>query len=360
MQNYQSKALADFTEPGRNSFNLVRLMAAALVIVSHSFLIPYGLGSKEPLQSLTSLTLGQHAVHVFFVISGLTLSRSITLKPSMALYARARLLRIVPALIGFGLFFAFVMGPLATSVTLGLYFSDPNTWLYPLSVPINFQQAATPPLVFQKAPIPGAINNPLWTIKYEIFAYLSLGIFAAVGALRKTRYSIAALIVTALFSIVLQPYQDENGLGALFQTAKFSFCFLLGVVLYLLRKSVPLNPIWLLFTLFLVVLVSQSPAALLAFIVLDAHIAIVVGSSNFGWLTLWTQQNDISYGTYIYGWPIQQFAITVFPALGAFGLGTMSMFAALGLGYLSWKAIEQPALRLKRAEITAGGKRKSL
>jgi peptidoglycan/LPS O-acetylase OafA/YrhL len=359
MQNYQTKVLADFTEPGRNSFNLVRLIAAALVIVSHSFLIPYGLGSKEPLQSLTSLTLGQHAVHVFFVISGLTLCRSITLQPSMALYARARLLRIVPALIGFGLFFAFVMGPLATSVTLGRYFSDTNTWLYPLSVPINFQQAAAPPLVFQKVPIAGAINNPLWTIKYEIFAYLSLGIFAALGALRKARYSVVALIVTAFFSIVLQPYQDENGLGALFQAAKFSFCFLLGVVLSLFGKSVPINPIWLFFTVLLALLASRSPAALVAFIVLDAHVAIVVGSSNFGWLTLWTQQNDISYGTYIYGWPIQQFAITVFPALGAFGLGAVSIFATIGLGYLSWKVIEQPALRLKRVEIAAGGKQKS-
>ena len=196
MTDFQAKVLADSTVPGRNSFNLVRLIAAMLVIISHLFLVPYGIGSKEPLYNLTSLTLGQHAVHIFFVISGLTLCRSVLMNKNMARYARARLFRIVPALIGFGLFFSFIMGPVVTGATLSRYFSYLNTWLYPFLVPINFQQVATPPLVFQNVPISGAVNNPLWTIKYEVFAYLCLGIFASLGLWIKKRYSVAAFGLT--------------------------------------------------------------------------------------------------------------------------------------------------------------------
>jgi peptidoglycan/LPS O-acetylase OafA/YrhL len=281
------------------------------------------------------------------------------LSKNMADYARARFLRIVPALVGFGLFFSFVMGPLVTGVTLGRYFGDLNTWLYPFSVPVNFQQAATPPAVFQTVPISGAVNNPLWTIKYEVFAYLSLGIFASIGLLKKTRYSVAALILAGFLTIILQPYQDVNGLGALFQAAKFSFCFLLGVVAYQCRTLVRTHVAWLAITVLLVVLSSQSPIALLAYILMDAHLAIIVGSTNFGLLTQWTQQNDISYGTYIYGWPVQQFAVTVFPLLGVFGFGLASVIAAMFLGYLSWRIIERPALRLKHQNRIAGEKQQT-
>ena len=359
MTDFQAKVLADSTEPGRNSFNLVRLVAAMLVIISHSFLIPYGIGSKEPLYNLTSLTLGQHAVHIFFVISGLTLCRSVMISKDMARYARARFLRIAPALVGFGLFFSFIMGPFVTSETLSRYFSDLNTWLYPFLVPINFQQVATPPLVFQNVPISGAVNNPLWTIKYEVFAYLCLGIFASLGLLIKKRYSVAALALAGVLAVSLQPYQDDNGLGALFQAAKLSFCFLLGVVAYLYRTSVRTHIIWLPITVLLIVIASQSRFSLLAYILLDAHITIVVGSANFGFLTEWTRENDISYGTYIYGWPVQQFAVTVFPMLSVLAFGAASLIAAMLLGYLSWRLIEQPALNLKNQNRSAAESRKA-
>jgi peptidoglycan/LPS O-acetylase OafA/YrhL len=61
-----SQALA----PSRNSFNLLRIIAALSVLISHSFLIPVGTGAIEPLIAWTPFTLGQHAVNLFFVIPG--------------------------------------------------------------------------------------------------------------------------------------------------------------------------------------------------------------------------------------------------------------------------------------------------
>ncbi|WBT39622.1 hypothetical protein [Hyphomicrobium sp. DMF-1] len=67
----------------------------------------------------------------------------------------------------------------------------------------------------------------------------------------------------------------------------------------------------------------------------------------WGALGRWTQHNDISYGTYLYGWPIQQSLMVAFPSISI----TANMFAALVLaplaGFASWTAIETKALSFK-------------
>ncbi|WP_163066139.1 acyltransferase family protein, partial [Acinetobacter baumannii] len=78
--------------------------------------------AAEPLGSATSFTLGQHAVNVFFVISGLTLSQSLAHRPDLVRYGVARALRIFPALFVYGFLCAFVVGPLLTVLSLTDYF----------------------------------------------------------------------------------------------------------------------------------------------------------------------------------------------------------------------------------------------
>lgn len=70
-----NRTLGDLLESRQNSFNAVRLLAAAAVFVSHSFLLlPFG-AHLEPFDGAT-YNLGQIAVNVFFCLSGLMLSRS--------------------------------------------------------------------------------------------------------------------------------------------------------------------------------------------------------------------------------------------------------------------------------------------
>lgn len=351
--------LSNCLSPDRNSFNLVRLLAAASVIVSHSFLIPSGVGASEPLRALTSFTLGRHAVHIFFFVSGLTLARSLHLNSNIAHYAWARLLRIVPALVGFGLFFAFFLGPLVSSASIADYFLDPRTWIYPLSVPLNFQHATPPPLVFKNVPIAGAVNNPLWTIKYEVCAYVGLAAFAGIGLLLKRWHAIALSFVALVTMIVLQPFEEGGLLGALYQASKFATCFLFGVSAYALRDHLPVSIGWIILTVAIAALFARTVFGQPAFILLDAHLALLIGSQSFGPLTRWTRKNDLSYGTYIYGWPIQQAIVALIPSVGAFVVGAVSIPTALALGYLSWIVIERPALQLKRVafslEIKASG-----
>jgi peptidoglycan/LPS O-acetylase OafA/YrhL len=78
-----------------------------------------------------------------------------------------------------------------------------------------------------------------------------------------------------------------------------------------------------------------------------AHLAIVVGALDLGAATRWTSRNDISYGTYIYGWPVQQTIMTFLPAVSLPAFAAWSFAAVLPLAFFSWWVIEQPVLNRK-------------
>jgi peptidoglycan/LPS O-acetylase OafA/YrhL len=62
---------------------------------------------------------------------------------------------------------------------------------------------------------------------------------------------------------------------------------------------------------------------------------------------------DLSYGVYLYGWPVQQALHALFPALGAVALLWPSLLATLVVAMLSWFLVEKPALGLKRRLLRA-------
>ena len=77
-----------------------------------------------------------------------------------------------------------------------------------------------------------------------------------------------------------------------------------------------------------------------------------------GYLLLWLGgtlgvrigvENDISYGVYIYAFPVQQsLALAGAPAvLGFAGMAGAALLLTLPLAWLSWILVERPALRLK-------------
>ena len=101
-----------------NNFNLIRFIAASCVIISHSVLISGGEDRIEPLEALTGFTMGDHAVNVFFVLSGFLVTKSLFSRNDIAFYAAARSLRIIPGLFIMGLVTALIIGPLATSLPL--------------------------------------------------------------------------------------------------------------------------------------------------------------------------------------------------------------------------------------------------
>src|SRR3954447_4385276 len=98
-----------------NNFDTLRLTAAAMVLVSHSFPLAYGSNDAgEPLWKLShnQATLGTLSVWVFFIISGYLITQSFAKAPDPGRYLSARCLRIFPGLLVSLIFCATVLGPL--------------------------------------------------------------------------------------------------------------------------------------------------------------------------------------------------------------------------------------------------------
>jgi peptidoglycan/LPS O-acetylase OafA/YrhL len=340
------RTLEDVLSDRNNSFNAVRLLAAAAVFVSHAFLIvPMG-NHHQPLDN-TAFDLGQLAVNVFFFLSGLMLSRSYALKPHLGGFIAARLLRIFPGLLVCGALIAWLIAPFSTSLSLAGYFTSPATWLYPLLMPILFSQTDLPG-AFLFGMEPGQVNIPLWTIKYELLAYLA---FLGIPLLKVFGSRSAMAALTVLFGLLLViAYQthafDHAVLGSLI---RFGFCFALGMLAFTCRNKIVLS--WPVTLCGIVLALWLSPTVLgqVASIVGFAYAAATLGGTNIPGLTRATRHTDLSYGIYLYSFPIQQ------ALLARYGTSlpmTVLMSAAaavisMGFAYLSWRWVERPALSLK-------------
>ncbi|UHQ56913.1 MULTISPECIES: hypothetical protein [Microbulbifer] len=57
---------------------------------------------------------------------------------------------------------------------------------------------------------------------------------------------------------------------------------------------------------------------------------------------------DVSYGVYIYAWPVQQIIAQFFPGLNPYTHTLVATPLVFGLAYASWNLVEKPALGFKK------------
>lgn len=329
-----------------NNFDLLRLLAALSVVFSHAFLIGEGQQNTEPLMWLTGgqCVLGVAGVFVFFTISGFLVTASCEATGSAGRFLAKRALRIYPGLACCVLLSAFVLGPAATRLSLADYFADPGPYKYVLyNLLMYIDWNSLPGVSFTGFAAGSVIDGPLWSLPSEVLMYLMV---AALGALRLLRLeAIGLLLAAGLVGIVLDTAASEVYLlGSALWLLPF---FAAGMALYKLRArafdprialfalaglavSIPLGRFILLFPI--------CGSYLLLYAALERRLP-VIKAARFG---------DLSYGLYIYGWPIEQL---VTRALGGaapwWQVFALSLPAAAAAAFLSWHLVEAPALRLK-------------
>jgi peptidoglycan/LPS O-acetylase OafA/YrhL len=111
----------------------------------------------------------------------------------------------------------------------------------------------------------------------------------------------------------------------------------------------------LLFALLCLALLSVAalfpPVFSILFPVAGSYLALYVGLSKPWRFTRWTQKTDISYGVYLYAWPVQQ-VVGLQPGLRSAFLNLLiAVPITVVLALLSWHLIESRFLKLKSARL---------
>jgi len=182
-----------------NLFTPLRLIFASLVVFGHAFAVALGAG-LEP-HVLYHYTFSYLAVNLFFIASGFLVTKSMVYRGDTPSFISARALRIFPALIVHVFFVMIVIGPLATSTPLADFFREPDWYLQPLKVLTFFDTKMVMPGTFETNS-ENLGSAALWTLRYEVIAYIGTLAVFSLGMLRKKWMVLAQFAVPSILWMV--------------------------------------------------------------------------------------------------------------------------------------------------------------
>jgi peptidoglycan/LPS O-acetylase OafA/YrhL len=329
-----------------NNFDVIRLAAALLVLWSHSYPLT---GTREPISAYFGfLSGGAIAVDVFFFISGYLVSQSAENRPLID-YARARALRILPAL-AVAVLFCILLGAAFTTLPQAAYWSSPGTWDY-LRNAYVFGIRFTLPGVFESLPHP-AVNGSIWTLPIEATMYIVAALIALIGIRRPVTFIILAIATAAALFVAQYIGVNWTNRGPailpsvpLFNLLWLGYFFMAGAAFAKFKPTA--RPVFGVVAA-MVTLTAPLVQPLGQAIYFAAFPVLIYVVSFANWRVGTPRGIDMSYGVYLYAMPIQQTIIQGFgPDLGPTLVSLAATPAALLLGLASAVLIERPALRLK-------------
>ncbi len=338
-----------------NNFNLVRFLAAFAVLFDHISLASLGPGVHKPVfEQMFGMSLSDLAVNVFFVLSGFLVTKSLVTRSDVVSYVTARFMRLVP---GFAVMVAVVtvgLGLYFTSLAPLAYLTSEQTIVYWIGTTLTFTEFGSLPGVYGGNPLPSVANAAIWTLKYEVIAYVALLGLWGVGILqRRALFAfLGSVFVVIALVLIQQPgvhFSPHSMGGAAWASlVRFGLCFFVGAFFYCYRNKISLS----------------GPLAIVglaaSYLVIDLHTYEVVSIVSTGYAVMWVSLvpagrirlynsiGDYSYGIYIWHWPVLQSLIASQPDASFGWLFATTSAITITLAVASWHLIEKPALASQR------------
>ncbi len=333
-----------------NNLNAIRLALAGMVMFSHSFDLSYGSAASEPLRVLTrgQETCGAIAVDLFFLISGMLITASWFRSKSMNDFLMRRVLRIYPGFLVALSFSALLTWTLCPEFRL--HVGHGLSWTRDfMSDAAGLNQASLLWTgTFARNPFPGVANGSLWTIRWEFGCYLLVAVIG-LFCLFKRRWLI---LIMAGLAVVAFAWGRFHGVISEALPSHFFSYFFAGMITWLFRDKIRFS--WLLALICSVVLLVATritPAFSLLFPIAGSYIALRIGLSRSWRLTRWTEKTDISYGVYLYAFPVQQ-VVAMFPEMRSVSANLLiSLPVTVIMAFASWYLVENRFLRMKSARL---------
>jgi peptidoglycan/LPS O-acetylase OafA/YrhL len=321
-------------------WRLIRLLAATMVVFGHSFaLAPAAQGWTDPVQQLLPGTYsGALAVEVFFFISGLLISHAVLRTRSLASFAMARALRVLP---GFWVMLLVTTALVGCFSTLGIggFWRSAETYQYLIQNAALWSPKYTIAGVFD-GHAHTSINGSLWSLFLEVKLYLaSAALVLFPPSWRRPLLALGGVVLLAL----------TLGKGG-FQGPQYGGFSALGMYAFgmlVCASAVHFKPRgwWLVASLVIAAgLAVTDFAGLGRALVLLTGLLYLIYRQRFA---LPQPTVDLSYGLFLYSFPIQQSLAVLSPESTPYVFFALSMLCTLPVALASWRWIERPALNLK-------------
>lgn len=339
-----------FERAGNRSsgFDYLRLGLASAVLFWHSFRVTdVSIGYESWWGPLVRLILP-----MFFALSGFLVAGSLLRVRSIHEFLILRTLRIMPALWVVVTVSVLVIGTAFTTLPPGAYFTQPETWHYFWNVVARTQYVL--PGVFKSNPV-DVVNASLWTIRYEIQAYILIVVLWAVGAIRRPRLLLPLVLLGQLIAPAIDlmstvPVREAGPVSGYTLIVSFTF----GTVLYVCRNLVPARTSW------------GIASGVLALALLSDPVAGYFAGPAAAYFTVWLGLKnpprnaiigsaDISYGIYLWAYPVQQMVVQLLPGARVWWANASISFVITAIiATLSWRYVEKPALSGRRVAVAWG------
>jgi peptidoglycan/LPS O-acetylase OafA/YrhL len=336
--------IATVFDPRNNALNALRLVLAVSVIFWHSWPLTGRTITFKPFEQF----IEQVGVDGFFAISGFLITSSWLRNPSVRDYAAARLLRIFPGLWVCLIVIAFVFAPLSVAIQHGsvadLMASNDSLAYVINNGLLNVYYAGvdhTP----RNVPWPGVWNGSIWTLVFEMICYIAVGILGVLGMLKR-RWVVPAVFVIALIGTIVFPYPVFAASSIQAMVFRFVVMFAAGALVYQFREAIPAR--WSLVAVCIVIVLASMflPNFRVLGAIPLAYAVITTGALlHHPRLNL---RNDLSYGVYIYAYPVQQMLVVLgFASLNIVVFFAFATIVTVPLAALSWFLVEKQAIALK-------------
>jgi len=337
----------------QNNIDFVRIFLALLVILSHSYALALATERTEPFNILSrgQATGGRIAVDLFFILSGFLIAASYERSRSALSYLKKRVARIYPAFILLTLLTVVAILPLAHGRVAGATLSDRAMNLVGNTLVLRSFVADG---AFPFNPAQSQVNGSLWSIAFEFWCYIGVMLLGLTGLLRSKKFLLTAFIGSIVVSMLFAHFK-WNISGAILGRilgyppfwARLLPMYLAGVVFYRFRQDIPFSPKLVVAALIAMVVAFRVPLGYAAlFPIAGTYLVMCFSFAPSIKLHGAARYGDFSYGTYLYGFPIQQlilqaFAQPVAPLL----LFACAAPATLVVAAMSWFTVEKRFLQ---------------
>lgn len=336
-----SRVLEDSLGGRDNALNFVRFVLASIVIFGHSPLVTGMSGVGDTSAKLISYS----AVNAFFVISGYLIFGS-RMRLEFLPYIWRRILRIMPAFWVCLTLTALVIAPLSTLLTkevvnlnsaLSYVYSNLSLHMNQITIDQTLQTSSV-----------SYWNGSLWTLQWEFLCYLLVGAaFSIPFCRRHPKLLSITLLLLGVFSQLAVRMANGNETNDALHGIRLITYFAAGMVFWSYRERIRLS-FWV-----------AIPALMISLALSQANIDLVnwtLGPVPLAYSVLWIgatlpirwwSVNDISYGIYIYAFPIQQFInlYGVSGKIGIWGSAVLALLITMPIAGISWIIIEKRALK---------------